>query len=32
MHAFWRLSLDLLRGNVERGLKKSGGMQRKQLR
>ncbi len=21
MHAFWRLSLDLLRGNVERGLK-----------
>ena len=32
MHAFWRLSLDLPRGNVERGLKKSGGMQRKQLR
>ena len=32
MHAFWRLSLDLLRGNVERGLKKSGGMQRRQLR
>jgi len=32
MYAFWMLSLDLLRGNVERGLKKSGGMQRKQLR
>ena len=23
MHAFWRLSLDLLQGKVERGLKKS---------
>ena len=32
MHVFWRLSLDLPRGNVERGLKKSGGMQRRQLR